>query len=186
MSLKVSKFLIDGPLLLQPQYFLDDRGYFVESFNSRSFAEATGLDVQFVQDNESVSSVGVLRGLHFQHPPFAQGKLVRVVSGKIFDVAVDIRPNSPTFGRHVSATLTSDLGEQFWIPDGFAHGFVALETDSKVLYKTTDYYDPSHDAGVFWDDSHLAIDWPMRAELIISAKDKSLPRLAELDLFAAS
>ena len=139
--MKATPLALPEVLLLEPRVFADERGWFYESFNARSFADATGLDVTFVQDNHSRSSRGVLRGLHYQLPPSAQGKLVRALAGSIFDVAVDIRRSSPSFGRWVGETLSADNKRQLWVPAGFAHGFVALEDGTEVLYKTTDFYD---------------------------------------------
>jgi dTDP-4-dehydrorhamnose 3,5-epimerase len=170
-------------LLLEPRIFGDDRGWFYESFNARGFAEATGLDVAFVQDNHSRSSKGVLRGLHFQLPPAAQGKLVRVVAGAIFDVAVDIRRSSPTFGRWVGETLSAGNKRQLWVPAGFAHGFLALEDGTEVLYKTTDFYNKAAEGAVRWDDPDLAIAWPQDQAPLLAAKDAAAPALADARLF---
>ena len=156
--MKLETFHIEGPAVLTPKYHQDDRGYFTETFNAQTFNQVTGLNESFVQDNESVSKKKVLRGLHFQRPPQAQGKLVRVLSGKIFDVAVDIKPGSPTFGQYISVVLDSIEGKQFWIPEGFAHGFIALEDDTKIAYKTTKFYAPDLDAGIAWNDEAIAIN----------------------------
>ena len=151
--------------------FGDTRGFFFESFNTRAFAEATGLDVQFVQDNHSRSAKGVLRGLHYQilHP---QGKLVRVVRGSVFDVAVDIRKASPTFGKWVGVELTEDNHRQLWVPPGLAHGFLVTSESADFLYKTTDYYAPEHERCLAWNDPDIAIEWPLEGEPQLSAKDK--------------
>lgn len=164
-----------------PRVIRDDRGYFSETYNYRALAEA-GLDIAFVQDNQSLSRAkGVVRGLHFQAPPHAQGKLVRVLKGAIFDVAVDIRHGSPTFGRHVSATLSAENAAQLWVPPGFAHGFCTIEPDTEVLYKVTDYYAPDCDLGIKWDDPDLGIAWPLSAaDAILSERDKSHLRLSEM------
>lgn len=161
-------------ILFEPRAFADERGVFFESFNQRAFEAAVGHPVRFVQDNHSVSKQGVLRGLHFQRPPFAQGKLVRVVRGAAFDVAVDIRPGSPTLGRWVAETLSADNRRQLWIPEGFAHGFVALEDGTEFLYKTTAFYDRASEGGIRWDDPTLAIAWPLR-DVLVSPKDDELP-----------
>ena len=151
---------LDGVLLLEPQVFGDDRGFFFESFNQRDFAQTTGLDVQFVQDNHSKSSKGVLRGLHYQiqHP---QGKLVRVTSGEVFDVAVDLRKTSPTFGKSYSTILSADNKRQLWIPPGFAHGFLVTSDSAEFLYKTTDYWYPEFERSLLWSDPALGIEWPL-------------------------
>ena len=161
---------IEGLLILTPCVFEDERGVFMESFNKQKFNEAVGREVNFVQDNQSVSKKGVLRGLHFQSPPFAQGKLVRVIKGSVIDVAVDIRKNSPTYGDHVAVELTAENNEQFWIPEGFAHGFVALEDETTFLYKCTNYYAPQSEGTLLWNDPTLNIDWGI-SDPIISDKD---------------
>lgn len=162
--------------LLVPKIFRDARGWFSETFNRRSFA-AVSPDAEFVQDNHSLSSeIGTVRGLHFQIPPRAQGKLIRVAKGAIFDVAVDIRFASPTYGRHVSVELSAENGAQIWIPPGFAHGFCTLERDTEVIYKVTDYFAPECERGLRWDDPALGIDWPVAASAVtLSDKDRDLP-----------
>lgn len=162
---------IAGLLILTPRKFEDERGYFVESFNQEKFNEAVGTPVVFVQDNESKSSTGVLRGLHFQVPPFDQGKLVRVVKGRVLDVAVDLRKNSPTYGQHLSVELSGDSGKQFWIPPGFAHGFLTLEDETIFAYKCTNYYHPASERSIRFDDPDLAISWNIHNP-IISEKDR--------------
>ena len=163
-------------LLIEPEVFGDERGFFMESFNERAFQAAVGRNVHFVQDNQSRSAQGVLRGLHYQLPPHAQGKLVRVVSGSVFDVAVDMRRSSPGFGRWVGFELSAANHRQMWIPPGFAHGFLVLTPLADFLYKTTDYYAPETEAAVRWDDPTVAIEWPdPGAPLQLSAKDKSAP-----------
>ena len=161
---------IEGLLILTPRVFEDERGAFMESFNKQKFNEAVGREVNFVQDNQSVSKKGVLRGLHFQSPPFAQGKLVRVIKGSVIDIAVDIRKNSPTYGDYVAVELTAENNEQFWIPEGFAHGFVALEDETTFLYKCTNYYAPQSEGTLLWNDPTLNIDWGI-SDPIISEKD---------------
>ena len=170
-------------ILLEPRIFGDDRGWFYESFNARSFTAATDLDVTFVQDNHSRSSRGVLRGLHFQLPPAAQGKLVRAVAGSVFDVAVDIRRSSPTFGRWIGETLSAENKRQMWVPAGFAHGFLALEDGTEVLYKTTDFYNKAAEGAVRWDDPDIAIAWPQDQAPLLAAKDAAAPLLADAQLF---
>lgn len=162
---------IEGLLILTPKRYFDERGYFTESFNEEQFNSVCGRTVKFVQDNESVSSKNVLRGLHFQNPPFAQGKLVRVSKGSVFDVAVDIRKDSPTYGQWHGELLSEENGKLFWIPEGFAHGFVALEDQTKFLYKCTNYYAPSAEDTLVWNDPTLAIDWGV-THPIISEKDQ--------------
>jgi dTDP-4-dehydrorhamnose 3,5-epimerase len=168
--------------VLEPRVLRDERGYFIESFNQRSFAQATGLDVTFVQDNHSRSSCGVLRGLHYQlrHP---QGKLVRVSQGAVFDVAVDLRRHSPTFGRWFGTELSADNALQLWIPAGFAHGYQVLSEAADFQYKTTQYWHPEHERGVSWCDPALAIDWPECKERVLSAKDMAAPLLARAEVF---
>ncbi|AMW77515.1 dTDP-4-dehydrorhamnose 3,5-epimerase [Acinetobacter sp. TGL-Y2] len=168
---------IKGLLILEPRVFGDDRGWFMESFNQQNFEKALterGLDIPyFVQDNHSCSQKGTLRGLHFQKAPHAQGKLVRVVQGRAWDVAVDIRPHSETYGEWVGVELTGENNKQFWIPDGFAHGFVALEDNTHFLYKTTNYYNKESEGAILWNDPDLAIEWPVSLEQIqLSDKDK--------------
>lgn len=161
---------IPDVLLLEPKVFGDERGFFFESFNQRVFAEVTGLNVEFVQDNHSRSAKNVLRGLHYQAEQ-AQGKLVRVVSGAVFDVAVDIRPDSKTYGQWVGEILTGENKRQLWVPPGLAHGFVVLSDFAEFLYKTTDYYAPEHERCIAWNDPDLAIDWPIEGLPTLSAKD---------------
>ena len=175
-----------GVLILEPTVFGDARGFFLESYNRRRFAAATGVDPQFVQDNHSRSAKGVLRGLHYQLPPHAQGKLVRVVRGAVWDVAVDIRRSSPTFGQWVAETLTEDNHKQLWIPPGFAHGFVVLSDTAEFLYKTTDYYAPQHERCIAWNDPQLAITWPDVGVPQLSAKDQAGKLFAEAEVFASS
>ncbi|CAO3363775.1 dTDP-4-dehydrorhamnose 3,5-epimerase [Azospirillum palustre] len=171
--------------IIRPKKFGDHRGFFSETYTKKTF-EAAGLHYDFVQDNQSLSAeVGTIRGLHFQLPPFAQDKLVRVVRGAILDVAVDIRKGSPTFGRHVSAVISAAEWNQILVPVGFAHGFCTLEPDTEVIYKVTNYYSPEHDRGLLWNDPDLGIDWPVTADKArLSDKDYKHPTLAQLtDLF---
>jgi dTDP-4-dehydrorhamnose 3,5-epimerase len=173
---------LPGVLILEPKVFGDERGFFYESFNARAFAEATGLTREFVQDNHSRSQRGVLRGLHYQVQQ-AQGKLVRVTAGEVYDVAVDIRRDSPTFGRWIGVTLSSENKRQLWVPEGFAHGFLVLSEFAEFLYKTTDYYAPAHERCIRWDDPSLAIDWPLATAPQLSAKDQAGLTLNEAELF---
>ena len=170
-----------GVLLLEPFGHRDERGFFLESYNRRTFKEVTGLDVEFVQDNQSFSVRNVLRGLHYQIRQ-AQGKLVQVMAGEIFDVAVDIRRSSPTFGKWTAATLTGGGHRMLWIPAGFAHGFIVLSEHAIVLYKTTNYYAPQHERTILWNDPTLGIRWPLEGEPIVADKDRrgSVFRSAEL------
>ncbi len=179
--MQVTKLAIPDVMLLRPKRHGDARGYFVESFNARTFAREVG-DAVFVQDNEALSAqVGTVRGLHFQRPPTAQGKLVRALKGAIFDVAVDLRTGSPSFGQHVSATLSAESGDQLWVPPGFAHGYCTLEPDSMIAYKVTDFYSAADDGGLAWDDPALAIAWPVApGAAVLSDKDTRQPKLAEL------
>ena len=182
------------PLLLTPRLFGDDRGFFFESWNQRSFAAALGLPLEqapaFVQDNHSRSSRGVLRGLHYQLPPHPQGKLVRCIVGDIFDVAVDIRRSSPTFGQWVGAVLSAENHQQLWVPEGFAHGFLTLSAQAEVLYKTTDFWSKECERAIRWDDPQVAIAWPLDSlggiEPLLAEKDAAAPWLADAqaaDLF---
>jgi dTDP-4-dehydrorhamnose 3,5-epimerase len=175
---------IPGLQKFAPKRFSDARGYFSETWRDRHFREAIA-ETTFVQDNQSVSRCkGTLRGLHFQKPPFAQGKLIRVVRGSILDVAVDIRKGSPTYKRHLAVKLDASEGAQLWVPPGFLHGFCTLEDETEVFYKVTSYYSPAHDAGVIWNDSDLGIDWPVDSDsVVLSAKDESHPRLRDLPDF---
>lgn len=170
---------------LEPRVFSDDRGYFYESFNASHFAEATGLELDFVQDNHSRSIKGVLRGIHYQLPPAAQGKLVRVVEGVVFDVAVDIRRSSPTYGQWVGVELTAENHRQLWVPPGFGHGFLALSDSVQLLYKTTDYYAPEYDRAIRWNDPDIDVAWPLDgATPLLSDKDAAAPFLADAEVFA--
>lgn len=172
---------IEGVVILEPRLFKDDRGYFFESFSQKLFEEKV-CKTTFVQDNESKSSYGVLRGLHFQLPPFAQSKLVRVIKGAVLDVAVDIRKGSPTFGQHVAVELTEDNHRQFFVPRGFAHGFSVLSDEVIFQYKCDNYYAPQHEGALAWDDPALGIDWRIPADkAVLSDKDKKNVPLKELD-----
>lgn len=178
--MKATPLAIPDVLLIEPKVFGDDRGFFYESFNQRAFAEATGLDLCFVQDNHSKSARNVLRGLHYQLPPRAQGKLVRVVAGEVFDVAVDIRRESPTFGRWVGEVLSAENKRQLWIPPGLAHGFLVLSETAEFLYKTTDYYTPECERCIAWNDPALGVEWPLQGVPILSTKDASAPLLTQV------
>lgn len=169
-------------ILIKPRVFGDDRGFFMETYKRSDF-EANGISFDFLQDNHSRSDRGVLRGLHYQLEPVSQGKLVRVVRGSVFDVAVDIRKSSPTFGKYVSATLNSDQKEMFWIPPGFAHGFLSLEDGTEFLYKTTGQYSPEHERAIRFDDPAIGIDWPLSGnDLILSDKDRQAPLLGDAEI----
>lgn len=177
--MKIVQTEIEGVLILEPDVFGDARGYFFESFSRKRFEEAAGA-VDFIQDNESKSRYGVLRGLHFQHGEAAQAKLVRVVAGCVLDVAVDIRRGSPTFGRHVAVELSGENHRQFFIPRGFAHGFAVLSDEAIFQYKCDNYYAPQSEGGIAWDDPELAIDWRLPArDILLSEKDRRHPTLAE-------
>lgn len=179
--MNVLKTDIEGVLIIEPTVHGDSRGYFMESFSQRDFAAQTGLEVRFVQDNESRSRRGVLRGLHFQREPHAQAKLVRVVSGRVLDVAVDIRPESPTFGKYVAVELSGTNHRQLFIPKGFAHGYVVLEDDTVFQYKCDEFYHPESEDGIAWNDPQIAIRWPLaESEIILSEKDSNRPTLSEL------
>ena len=180
--MKVIPTAIPDVLVIEPQIFTDSRGFFYESFNQKAFNQATGLNPCFVQDNHSRSSKGVLRGLHYQINQ-SQGKLVRVVRGAVFDVAVDIRKNSATFGKWVGIELSEDNCKQLWIPAGFAHGFLVTGDSADCLYKTTDYYAPEQDCCIVWNDPAASINWPLVGEPVLSIKDKTGKSIADADLF---
>jgi dTDP-4-dehydrorhamnose 3,5-epimerase len=180
--MKATPTTLPGLLILEPKVFGDSRGFFMESFNARTFRELTGLDVDFVQDNHSRSARGVLRGLHYQIQQ-AQGKLVRVVRGSVFDVAVDLRKSSPTFGKWEGVELSEENQRQLWIPPGFAHGFLVTSESADFLYKTTDYYAPEHERSLLWNDPAVGVEWPLAGEPLLSAKDVAGKRLAECETF---
>ncbi|WP_104098313.1 dTDP-4-dehydrorhamnose 3,5-epimerase [Stutzerimonas kunmingensis] len=180
--MKVVETSIPDVLIIEPKVFGDERGFFYESFNAAAFEAATGLKRQFVQDNHSKSQRGVLRGLHYQIQQ-PQGKLVRVVAGEVFDVAVDLRKSSPSFGRWVGTRLSAQNQRQLWIPEGFAHGFVVLSESAEFLYKTTDYYAPEHERSLLWNDPALGIQWPIDEPPQLSAKDQAGKPLSETELF---
>lgn len=184
--MKITRTAIQDVLIIEPTVFSDERGWFMESFNDERFSaelKSLGLPAPrpFVQDNHSSSKRGVLRGLHFQVPPHAQGKLVRVVKGAAYDVAVDIRKDSPTYKKWVAVGLSGDNKKMLWIPKGFAHGFLALEDGTELLYKTTDYYNPASEQSIRWDDETFAINWPADNDLIVSLKDSSAPSFSEFE-----
>lgn len=182
--MKATPTAIPDVMVIEPKVFGDARGFFYESFNQQAFNAATGTNLEFVQDNHSRSSKGVLRGLHYQLPPNAQGKLVRVVRGAVWDVAVDIRKDSPTFGQWVAQELTEYSHKQLWIPPGFAHGFVVLSDTADFLYKTTNYYAPQSDRGIAWNDSDLGIQWPdLGMEFVLSDKDQKQPAFKDAEVF---
>ena len=180
--MNVQPLALPEVLCLTPKVFADGRGFFFESFNARDFAQATGLNVEFVQDNHSKSAQGVLRGLHYQIE-HAQGKLVRVVQGEVFDVAVDLRQSSPTFGQWVGERLSADNKRQLWVPPGFAHGFVVLSESAEFLYKTTDYWYPEHERSLLWNDPAIGIDWPIEGQPLLAAKDAAAGVLAQAPVF---
>lgn len=173
---------IAGLLVLEPKVFGDARGFFMESFNARTFAELTGVKAEFVQDNHSRSGRGVLRGLHYQVQQ-PQGKLVRVAQGRVFDVAVDLRKSSPTFGKWYGVELSGENHRQFWVPAGFAHGFYVLSDSADFLYKTTDYYAPQHERSLAWNDATVGVQWPLEGEPQLSAKDLAGKPLGECEVF---
>lgn len=180
--MKVVATAIPEVKIIEPTVFGDERGFFMESYNQKLFEELTGFPVTFVQDNHSRSSQGVLRGLHYQIEK-AQGKLVRVVKGAVFDVAVDIRKSRPTFGQWVSVELSESNRRQLWIPPGFAHGFLTLSASADFLYKTSDYYAPEHERSILWNDPDIGVDWPMDNQPQLSTKDQSAPRLREAEVY---
>lgn len=179
--MKIIKTSIPDVLIIEPMVFGDDRGFFLESFNQKAWQEQTGLDLTFVQDNHSRSSRGVLRGLHYQLPPAAQGKLVRCSLGEVFDVAVDIRKSSATYGQWVGATLTAENKLQMWVPEGFAHGFLVLSDVAEFQYKVTNYYAPEQERAILWNDPALAIAWPVETMPNLSAKDAAAQRLDDTE-----
>lgn len=181
--MKIRQTTIPEVLLIEPQVFGDERGFFFESFNQRRWLEETGISTEFVQENHSRSAKNVLRGLHYQIKQ-PQGKLVRVIVGEVFDVAVDIRRGSPTFGSWTGTLLSAVNKHQLWIPEGFAHGFVVLSDAAEFIYMTTDYYAPEHERAIRWNDPGLAIDWPIEGEPLLSAKDREAPLLKDAELFA--
>jgi dTDP-4-dehydrorhamnose 3,5-epimerase len=180
--MKVTPLAIPDVLLIEPQVFGDDRGFFFESFNQNKFEEAMGKKINFVQDNHSKSMKGVLRGLHYQLPPKAQGKLVRVVQGEVYDVAVDLRQSSPTFGKWVSEILSAKNKKQMWIPEGFAHGFLTLSDTAELLYKTTDFYCKEYERAIRWNDETIGIQWPIK-DISLSAKDESAQAFKKASYF---
>lgn len=180
--IEVKKTDIEGVLIIEPKVFGDARGYFLESFNAKEFAEKTGLNINFVQDNESMSSYGVMRGLHFQNPPYTQSKLVRCVKGAVLDVAVDIRKGSPTYGKHVAVELTEDNHRQFFVPRGFAHGFAVLSETAVFQYKCDNFYAPQADGGISILDNSLGIDWKIPTDkALLSDKDTKHALLKDFD-----
>lgn len=180
--INIIKTGIEGVYVIEPKVFSDNRGYFLESFNAKEFAEKTGIDVTFVQDNESKSKYGVLRGMHFQLPPYTQSKLVRVVKGKVLDVVVDIRKGSPTYGKYEMCELTEENHRQFFVPKGMAHGFCVLSEEAIFQYKCDDYYHPEAEGAIAWDDSDIAITWPISTnDVVLSEKDKHHPQLKDID-----
>lgn len=180
--MKVIPTAIPGLLILEPRVFGDDRGFFFESWNRRAFCEAVGRDVEFVQDNHSKSAKGVLRGLHYQVQQ-AQGKLVRVVAGEVFDAVVDLRRSSPTFGRSAGVVLSAANRRMFWVPVGFAHGFLVTSESAEFLYKTTDYYAPAHERSLLWNDPALGIEWPLEGEPMLKPADANGTPLSRAETF---
>ena len=183
MAIQVTATALPEVKIIEPKVFGDARGFFYESFNGKEFAEQVAPGVEFVQDNHSRSSKGVLRGLHYQIQQ-AQGKLVRVVEGEVFDVAVDIRKDSPNFGKWVGVVLSNDNHRQLWVPPGFAHGFVVLSEAAQFLYKTTDYWFPEHERSIVWNDPEIGIEWPIDFEPLLAAKDAAGKRLSEAEVYA--
>lgn len=181
--MQATKLAIPDVVLFTPNFFGDERGFFYESFSQNTFEEATGLNRHFLQDNHSKSQRGVLRGLHYQLNPMAQGKLVRVVQGEVFDVSVDIRKNSPTFGQWIGEILSAENRKQLWIPEGFAHGFITLSETAEFLYKTTNMYAPTYERSILWNDPDLAIDWQYVGEPLLSGKDQKASFFKDADLF---
>ena len=184
-ALKTEPTPLDGVLIIEPRVFADDRGFLSESYNKKAFADATGFDGNFVQDNHSRSGRGVVRGMHYQLPPDEQGKLVRCIRGEVFDVAVDIRRSSPTFGDWAGALLSEENHRQLWVPAGFAHGFMATSDVADVLYKTTTYYAPDSERSIRWDDPTIGIEWPdVDVDPILNERDLAAPGLDQADTFS--
>ena len=181
--MKVTPLSIPDVLLIEPQVFGDDRGFFFESFNQNKFEEVVKQKINFVQDNHSKSLKGVLRGLHYQLNPKAQGKIVRVIQGEVFDVAIDLRQSSPTFGKWVGEILSGDNKKQLWIPEGFAHGFLTLSDTAEFLYKTTDFYSKDHEQAIIWNDETIRIEWPLE-EVSLSSKDNAALSFKEAKYFS--
>ena len=181
--MKATTLAIPEVILFEPTIFTDERGFFFESFNHKKFEEAVGYGVNFVQDNHSKSTKGVLRGLHYQLPPKAQGKLVRVTQGEVFDVAVDIRKNSPTFGKWVGEKLSAENKKQLWVPEGFAHGFLTLSETAEFLYKVTNYYSKEYERSIIWNDPNIGIDWTLQEQPQLSEKDQQGIFLENADVF---
>jgi len=181
--MQITRLAIPEVVVIEPKVFGDDRGFFYESFNQNHFEHAVDRNVQFVQDNHSKSQKNVLRGLHYQLPPMAQGKLVRVTQGEVFDVAVDIRKSSPTFGKWVGAVLSARNAKQLWIPEGFAHGFVTLSETAEFLYKTTNYYAPELERCIAWNDSTVNVSWPLDSAPILSKKDQAGTSFSDAEIF---
>lgn len=182
--MQIHSFAVPGPLVIEPRLFRDERGLFFESFNARRFLDAVGQSFDFVQDNHSLSRRGVLRGLHYQLPPAAQAKLIRVVRGEVFDIAVDIRRSSSTFGKWVGAHLSAANHRQLWIPQGWAHGFLTISDEAEVLYKSSDFYAPDLERSIAWNDPQVGIDWPLDGtDPLLSPKDEIAPALAQAELF---
>ena len=180
--MRVEETKIPCVLVLEPKVFGDERGFFFESFNQRRWKEATGLDTVFVQENHSRSVKNVLRGLHYQIKQ-SQGKLVRVIAGEVFDVAIDLRKSSPTFGQWTGIRLSAENKKQFWIPPGFGHGFVVLSDVAEFLYLTTDYYAPEHERAIIWNDPDLAVAWPFEGTPVLSAKDQTAPSFRDAEVY---
>ena len=182
--MKITNSKIIDVKIIEPNVFEDERGFFFESFNQKKFEEAIGYNITFVQDNHSKSSIGVLRGLHYQLPPNAQGKLVRVIQGEVFDVAVDIRKSSPTFGQWIGETLSAENKKQLWIPEGFAHGFITLSETAEFIYKTTNFYNPKSEGSIIWDDPSIGISWPISLPPLVASKDEAANSFLKAKLFA--
>ena len=179
----MEKFSYKEAKIITPKVFNDERGFFFESYNYKTFEEEVGYSINFLQDNHSKSSRGVLRGMHYQLPPFGQGKLVRVISGEVYDVAIDIRKSSKNFGQWIAVTLSEDNKKQFWIPEGFAHGFIVVSNQAELLYKTTNYYNQKSERSIRWDDPDINISWPKNISPITSLKDKNAKPFNEADCF---
>ena len=182
--MKATPLAIPEVILFEPTVFTDERGFFFESFNHKKFEEALGSSVNFVQDNHSKSTKGVLRGLHYQLPPMAQGKLVRVTQGEVFDVAVDIRKNSPTFGKWVGEKLSAENKKQLWVPEGFAHGFLTLSDTAEFLYKVTNFYSAEHERAIHWSDDSCNITWPELLKVCVSDKDAAALTIKTAEVFS--
>ena len=181
--MKIYDSKIKDVKIIEPELFIDSRGFFFESYNEEKFYNLVGIKLNFIQDNHSNSKKNVLRGLHYQLPPFCQAKIIKVIEGEIFDVAVDLRKNSPTFGHWISEILSAENKKQLFIPEGFAHGFLTISENAQVIYKSSNIYSPNHERSIRWDDNDICINWPNKSQPILSKKDSEAPKLLEAEIY---